>query len=436
MKLKEFLLTKVFLLRNLFLWGNVILLVLFLAVMIKDNSRGWKQYQKEFKKREVMKAEEKVNAAATPEAKESALQELKVAKKTPVEIRQIWSQHINTVDRCITCHVGYDPLQNSGLTTEYKDQPYSAPAGTPAFDIHKAHNLEKFGCVVCHGGQGTATEVKAAHGEVLHWEKPLLKGTLLQSSCIKCHDNHAELQVSGKVYTSEIVRAKKLFVEHGCIGCHQVAGEGGVISVDLKEETSNKPLSRIDFTHSGLHEEEHTLANWIKIHFTKDPAVVTPGDPTAAFNTEPIAPSGMPPYMLSDNDADALTAWILGLNRSGIPSEFLTLRASAPEPTFSNAVAKGRYVYEKFGCAACHGPDARGGIRNYNAQSDVTPNLRRAISTYTRDEVREKIAEGVGFIAKHDPKGPQPPAYMPAWKSKIKGEDMENLITYLFSIKE
>ena len=436
MKFKEFLLTKVFLLRNLFLWGNVLLLVLFLAVLISDNSRGWKKYQQEFKKLEVAKAQEKVNSAPTPEAKEMAEVELKAAKKMPIEIRQIWSTELNAVDRCITCHVGYDPLQNTSLVTDYKDHPYSASGASPAFDIHKAHDLTKYGCVVCHSGQGMATEVKAAHGEVLHWEKPLLKGTMLQSSCIKCHDNHAELQVKGEVFTSEIVRAKKLFVEHGCIGCHQVGGEGGVISVDLKEETAGKPLSRIDFSHSGLSHEQQTLANWIKIHFTKDPAIVTPGDPTAAFNTEPIAPSGMPPYLMPEKDADALTAWILGLNRKDIPPQFLTLRAPEKKPIAPTGIARGRQVYEEFGCAACHGPDARGGIRNYNAQNDVIPNLRRVVGTYSREELREKISEGVGFIAKHNPKGPQPPLYMPAWKSKIKGDDMENLLTYLMSIKE
>ncbi len=423
-------------LRYLFLWGNVILLLLFVAVLVRDNCRGWKDYQVEFKKREVAKAQEKVNNAPTSEAKEVALQELKQAKKMPIEVRQIWTQEMNAVDRCITCHLGYDPLQNSSLTTEYKEHPYSATGASPGFDIHKAHNLEKFGCVVCHGGQGLATEVKAAHGEVEHWEKPLLKGVLLEASCVKCHDNHADLKINGEIYTADIVRAKKLFRDNGCIGCHQVGGEGGVISVDLKEETSNKPLSRIDFSHTGLDKEQRTLANWIKVHLVKDPVDVTPGDPTASFNTEPIAPSGMPPYLMSEKDADALTAWVLSLNRQGIPPQFLTLRPPEAEPNISGAVAKGRYVYDKFGCAACHGADARGGIRDYNAQYDVTPNLRRVVGTYTREEIKSKISEGVPFIAKHDPNGPTPPFYMPAWKSKIKGDDLENLVTYLQSIKE
>jgi hypothetical protein len=212
-----------------------------------------------------------------------------------------------------------------------------------------------------------------------------------------------ELNVAGKSYASEIIRAKTLFREHGCIGCHQIGGEGGPISVDLREETSGKPLSRIDFSHSGLSHDEHTLANWIKIHFTKDPATFVPGDPDAEFNTEPIAPSGMPPFQLSEKDADALTAYILGLNRKGIPPHFLTLRPPEPKPTFDNQIARGRHVYEEFGCAACHGADGRGGIRNFNAQNDVTPNLRRAVSTYTREELKEKISEGVAFLAKHNP---------------------------------
>jgi hypothetical protein len=29
-----------------------------------------------------------------------------------------------------------------------------------------------------------------------------------------------------------------------------------------------------------------------------------------------------------------------------------------------------------------------------------------------------------------------PPLYMPPWKEKIKGEEMEDLLTYLYSIAE
>ena len=34
--------------------------------------------------------------------------------------------------------------------------------------------VEKFGCTSCHGGQGWAVDTADAHGEVAHWEEPLL----------------------------------------------------------------------------------------------------------------------------------------------------------------------------------------------------------------------------------------------------------------------
>jgi mono/diheme cytochrome c family protein len=428
--------TRLFALRHLFLWGNILLFLLFGAVLMQDQVRGWKDYQKEFKKLELERTKAMVAAATTDEEKARAAEELKAAQRMPMEIRQLVVPDFDAVDRCTTCHLGYDPLANPTMATNYDKHPFKAAADSTANVIHQAHNVEKFGCTVCHGGQGIATEVKAAHGRVMHWDQPLMTGTLLQASCAKCHDNIAELKVNGQVYAGEIIRAKQLFREHGCIGCHQIGGDGGVISVDLKEETAIKPLSRIDFSTTGLPHEEWTLANWIKVHFVKDPADLVPGDPHAAFNAEPIPPSAMPPFIMPEADADALTAYILSMNRSKIRSEYVKTAPPAPEPAFAPGVAHGRYVYEKYGCAACHGPEARGGIRNYNYQYGGTPNLRRAVATYSRDEIREKISEGVAFVARNDPHGPNPPLYMPAWKAKIKGQELEDLISYLQSLRE
>jgi nitrate/TMAO reductase-like tetraheme cytochrome c subunit len=228
-------------LRVLFLLGNVSLMVLFFLVIVKDHQREWKNIQADFKKQEIARIEQKFSDANDQD--HSLIQEeLKSAKRLPIEIRQIWSQEINAIDRCITCHLGHDPLANPSMTTSYQEHPFKAPANSAGFDIHKAHNVEKFGCVVCHGGQGLATNTQAAHGFVTHWEQPLLRGALLQASCLKCHDNIDELNIQNKNFSSEIVRAKVLFNEHGCIGCHQIGGEGGPISVDLREETSKKTV--------------------------------------------------------------------------------------------------------------------------------------------------------------------------------------------------
>ena len=434
--MKELLFTKVFTLRRLFLWGNVLLLILFLIVLAKDNERGWKDYQKEYKKRELSRAQNLVNNAVTDDEKKVAKATLIQAKKQPLEIRQTWVPELAAVDRCITCHLGHDGLVNPTMTTPYDEHPFKAPADQVSFDIHKAHDPLKFGCVTCHGGQGLATEKQAAHGFIDHWENPLRTGIMLQASCVQCHDNREELIFNGKLYTSEVVRAESLFREFGCIGCHQIGGEGGPISVDLKSETSNKPLSRIDFSYTGLPHEERTLENWIKIHFLKDPVTFVPGDPTGEFSLEPIAPSGMPAYIMPESDADALTAFILGLNQSGIPPEYRVLSPPKEKTLPKGKIARGRWVYEEYGCAGCHGKDARGGIRNYNYVYDTMPNLRRAVATYTRNDLKEKISDGVPFVAKHAPLGPNPPLYMPPWKNKISPDQMDDLVSYLLSIKE
>lgn len=430
MSLKDVVYTKYLTIRNLFVVGNVLLLLLFVAAVAKDHAREWKGIQKEYYKREIGRLREEAEKAPDEAAQAKAAAMLRNMKAQPVAIRQVLIDKMNRVDRCITCHVAQDPNVNPAGTSTYEDHPYMAKAN----GIHDSHPVEKFGCTVCHGGQGLATAVKAAHGEVEHWEKPLMKGALLQASCAKCHSNAHD--AAAMPYAAAWRRGEQLFQEKGCIGCHQVRGEGGPISVDLAEETADKPLSRIDFSHTGLPPEERTLANWIRLHFVKDPRELVPGDPEAHFNEEPIAPSGMPFFDLSPEDADAVTTYVLALSREPIPMDYHVSGAPRTPPTANTPAARGRLVYDKFGCAACHAADARGGTRNFNYENEVEPNLRKTVSTFSREELRARISNGVAVVGKKDPKGATPPLYMPAWKDKIKGQDMEDLLTYLYSIAE
>ena len=52
------------------------------------------------------------------------------------------------------------------------------PLRTHPVELLKTHPIERFGCTSCHGGQGWAIDTAAAHGEVAHWEEPLLSRTL------------------------------------------------------------------------------------------------------------------------------------------------------------------------------------------------------------------------------------------------------------------
>lgn len=427
MSLKELLLTRYFTLRNLFVGGNVVLVLLLAAAVIKDHRREWKDLQKEFYAREIkrLKEEKKASPDAAHVDKHLAL-----LRGQGIRLRQIMVPALDRYDRCITCHLGYDTALSPTQETVYDDHPFKARPS----DIHRSHPAEKFGCTVCHEGQGLATTVPAAHGPVKHWEEPMRKGAVLEASCAKCHSNLWDEKAMP--FTARWRAGEALFEKIGCIGCHQIHGQGGPISVDLAEETADKPLSRIDFSFTGLPHEERTLENWIRLHFVKDPWTLVPGDPEGKHNDEPVPPSGMPFFNLSADEADALTTYVLSLGKDRVPAEFLKPSDPRPAPVYRNAAERGRAVYVKYGCNGCHGADAKGGIRNFNYVNDTTPNLVKVVGTYTRHELQEKIEKGVSPVDKKDPNGPTPSLYMPSWKDKVKGQEMDDLLTYLFSIAE
>lgn len=433
--------------KKLFLWGNIALFALLIAAIAKDTFRPWMPYQRKY--RNMQEA-----AETAPEAKQ-------LIASRQIEIKQILATDLGQVDRCITCHQGMDPIATPSLQNNFTENPYKSHPG----DFLKTHAPDKYGCVVCHGGQGLATDfIGAGHTPkneaqraewkkkygwepAEHWEHPMLTQPFIQGSCVKCHGNFESIHGE-----ETVAKGKMLLQTHGCLGCHQWHGEGGPISVDLAEETANKPLTRIDFSHSGLSAEDRTLLNWIRLHFLMDPKKLTPGDPEAHVNAEPIAPSGMQDFTqpspaapnagpeLTADDADALTTYILSAQSSNIPHAYYV--DGPKEPTFQqmhfkSRVAAGKWVYDKYGCAACHGLNAKGGRFNYNYQGGgMEPVLAKTIPNYTREELRKKIQQGVAVVAKDDPKGPTPPLYMPAWKDKIKGDELEALMDYLFSIGE
>lgn len=421
--------------RKLFYAGNFLILGLFIVSCLQDADREWKDYQKAYKKLEIERTTKEFGADS-----EQALG----AHARPTGIKQLMANDLGRFDRCITCHQGFDPLTNPSLTTPYAEHPFK----TPANDIHVAHNVSKFGCTVCHGGQGLATTAEAAHGHISHWEEPMLGQPYIQSSCVKCHGDYKKLAGA-----QTAVRGKQLMDKVGCVGCHSMKGVGGEISVDLGD-IADKPVSRIDWSNmTHLDHHEWNIKEWIEAHFTRDTMEIVPGDPyghncPSGQTCEPVPPSGMPPFAqeFSLDDAQAVTTYLLGKTDKTIPKEFYVFAAPEPAPTFASAVAHGKYVFNKYGCAGCHGEGGAEGRRNYNARGENQtkmedgrePTLTKTVGTFTREELKKKLRDGVPptAVAKFKADGPTPPLYMPAWKDKIKGKELEDLVTYLLSIAE
>ena len=133
---------------------------------------------------------------------------------------------VGLVDRCQSCHVATDPLVVPTVMTLTKadlglgnsnDAPFSSH---PDPDLLKFHPSEKFGCSPCHGGNGRALDtVERGHGRYEHWLWPLYYPENYNAGCQQCHASDAITE-----HAPVLNRAKQLYRERGCIGCHKFQG--------------------------------------------------------------------------------------------------------------------------------------------------------------------------------------------------------------------
>ncbi len=140
---------------------------------------------------------------------------------------------VQKVDRCTTCHLGID---QKGF--EDAPQPFRTHPKLELFvGSDSPHALEKFGCTVCHGGNGHSLSFKdTAHTpqneeQEKTWEKkyhwhPLEKWALkmlplnhAEASCAKCHRGVLDIPQAEKLN-----EGRRIAVEFGCTGCHKIEG--------------------------------------------------------------------------------------------------------------------------------------------------------------------------------------------------------------------
>jgi len=449
-------------LRKFYVWFTVLgLLVGGLVVLgyYKDEDREWKEYQRKY-------AQEEIRRASTP-------QQRALAEAIPIQIRQILLPDLNRVDRCTTCHLAVDDPSYGGYPQPLAYHP-----------LHEQHPVEKFGCTVCHRGQGRATTAADAHGNVPHWDDPMLPLKYIQASCGKCH------QAADNPGAPELARGQQVFEESGCRGCHKLGGVGGLTGPEL---------DKVGARHSP---------EWLREHFLS-PATVTPG-------------SAMPPQKFSEPDLDAITLYMLSQFGETTPGYYASMKVipsvaegqrlfqqkgcigchsvagkggttgpalddvglrRSPEwmiqhfrepqavspgtvmpkfdftesearaltdflvhlreqtvalslPSVMDPVERGHEAYRTYGCAGCHGPDGKGGVPNPNAATaQLVPDLIHVADGYTKEELKARILKGQREISALDPNRPPPPLYMPAWGGTIKDAEVDDLVAYLFSLK-
>lgn len=440
-------------------------LVLFGAGVLMATRPTWKSYQARFY---GIEARQEPNAAA----KNAVLQ-------TPPAINQILLPGLQRVDRCTTCHMGVDDP-----TMKSAPQPftYHPDAST--------HPPSKFGCTVCHGGQGLATTLQAAHGDVAHWEQPLLPMEFVRATCGQCHTKG---DVPG---VPELTEGRHLFDTHGCRGCHKLEGVGGTIGPDLSREGSTRRDPEWLEKHFLNPQSVSPTSAMPNFHFTPQQAkdltfymLSLTGEemgsyytgksviPSATYGRElfvqkdcitchaiggvgsKVGPdllgvtqrhspdwldehfvsptlvspgSTMPAYDLDANARAALIRFMASASAADAQA-LLAGRSTALTPEDA-AIEAGKQAFEHYGCVGCHGEGAKGGVMNPNSQGGQVPSLIHVAEDYKKGEVAT-IIRGGKIPPLADPKKPAPPLYMPAWKGTVNDEDVRNIVEYLWSLK-
>jgi len=330
----------------------------------------------------------------------------------PLEVRQIYLAALNRTDRCITCHVGID-----NPTFHDATQPLKAHPG----DLLKSHPPDKFGCTICHQGQGRAVDKLSAHANTRDeqgknpsfWEEPLLTGKLVYTSCARCHyendlyggqsDLYGQMRPMEQISNGElngalpgdesIARGKQLVVDRGCLGCHKYRGRGGALGPDITY-VGNKTVHNLDFQHipPGT---QRTVEGWLFAHF-KSPQAVIPN-------------SLMPELELSNEQADDLTAYIISLKRKSAPAAYTPLPQSV-DPT----PVRGETLYLMY-CSACHGADGVGAIVRDAESAKLLDRPRELLTPSLRNTDTLGVASDA--YLRHIIANGRPGTSMPAWKT-------------------
>ncbi len=323
---------------------GVVLVISTVIFAWSDRVHDWRYYQYEFRRQVAAK-----------------LGEDKVAV-IPTGVQQVWVADLKRADRCITCHQA-----TSWPGFEQAENPWKTHPVEPL----KAHPVERFGCSVCHGGQGWAIDTYEAHGEVAHWEEPLLgeylgeayslvddKRALMQMNCNVCHRYDRETKGAEMINLG-----KKLINDKGCRACHVINGRGGTIGPDLTEVGDKAPEQ---YAYGRLSGQQTSFA-WHVAHL-KDPRAL-------------VIDTVMPNFHLTTKEAQALAMLVMSWRRSNLPASYVSAapRSDPQSPEERKAeedmkTGPGAWFVQT-GCFVCHSISALG----VRSPAQIGPDLSTAV---------------------------------------------------------
>jgi mono/diheme cytochrome c family protein len=218
-----------------------------------------------------------------------------------VQLRQVMNAPLGAADRCVSCHVAMGPGEQ-------------AVTG-PLMVVHPpvVHDPAEFGCTVCHGGQGRATDKADAHGRVPFWPSPMLPARMSEAGCGTCHTAIAVPR------RETFDMAAATFARLDCLSCHRTDGRGGTLRPD------GGGMEGPDLSRVGLAGFDR---RWYSAHVEK--AAQEPSGPWRSFGA------------IGDDDLQRVEM-------------FLSTRVAAPR------LVAAKSIFLSSGCLGCHKINGVGG---------------------------------------------------------------------------
>jgi cbb3-type cytochrome c oxidase subunit III len=312
-----------------------------------------------------------------------------------IELKQISVPSLNAVDRCVSCHSGIDDPRMIDVPNPLRVHPG---------DILKNHPADRFGCTVCHHGQGPATNFHDAKADTddVYWDYPLLKGKLSEASCLACHD---VARLPGE-QVALLRGGMELYRRKSCGSCHKLGGRGGTLGPALDNEGAK---TRHQLIMTNL-EPPRTTERWQLAHFRDPPGVIP--------NSQMRNPS------LTRQEALALTVYMLSLWQRDVPESYLAPdKIGEKYRDLHRAPLAGAQTYQQY-CFGCHGQGTYGSWNK--AFKRFIPAVRgpSLLATATPKYLETNITRG------------RPGTQMPPWGREgggLQPEEITALVAYLRS---
>ncbi len=290
--------------RLVFAVSSAIFLIVLAISPIKDFRSEWKQYKRGYLRFAQGRVDTKVL----------------ISDYRP-GIDQIWQPELNATDRCTTCHQGISIANLSGKSVP---QPFRSHPPVP-------HNVRDWGCVICHRGQGPATEVAEAHESTLAWEQPILPTRFIQASCGTCHEQDL-------AETPQLTRGRLLLASLNCQGCHRL------------RNIDRPAMLGPDLSSVGTKVSRSWIYKWLKEPRTtldKDGNVVVNG---YVSEEEPR----MPKFQLNDSELKALSAYLSVQAAKPVANSKIDPGVVARWSKNPELVSLGEVRFRQMFCSTCH----------------------------------------------------------------------------------